>query len=91
MEVRDRIFLIISQALDDPTVQVADDTPLLGEGGLLDSIRLVEVCVNLEDLAVELGAEFDWTSDSAMSRSRSIFRTAGALANEFENQLKTRS
>ena len=30
----------------------------------------------------ELGFEFDWTSENAMSKSRGMFRTVGALAEE---------
>lgn len=58
--------------------------PLIGYGCVLDSVRLVELC--LEDLAGEHGFEFDRTSEAAMSRSRSIFRNAGALADEFVRQ-----
>jgi hypothetical protein len=50
-------------------------------------LTLVELCLSLEDIAAELGFDFDWTSESAMSKSRSMFRTAGALANEFLSQM----
>ncbi len=50
-------------------------------------MKLVELCLTLEDFAEEKGFEFDWTSDQAMSRSRSMFRTAGSLASEFTNQM----
>ena len=36
-------------------------------------MKLVELCLALEDKAVDLGFEFDWTSEAAMSRSRSLF------------------
>ena len=32
------------------------------------------------------GFEFDWTSEAAMSKSRSMFRSVAALAEEFSNQ-----
>jgi len=38
-----------------------------------------------------LGFEFDWTSDTAMSRNRSMFRTVSALAVEFESQQQAKS
>jgi hypothetical protein len=44
----------------------------------------------LEDKASDLGFEFDWTSDAAMSKSRSMFRTAGALAAEFLSQMESK-
>lgn len=50
-------------------------------------MKLVELCLALEDKAPDLGFEFDWTSDAAMSNSRSMFRTAGSLATEFINQM----
>ena len=51
-----------------------------------DSMKLVEVCLALEDLADEHGFEFDWTSEAAMTKSRSMFRSVAALAEEFANQ-----
>jgi acyl carrier protein len=78
-----RIFREIARLSDDETLAVTDSTPLIGDGSVLDSMKLVELCLSLEDMAVEMGFEFDWTSDTAMSRSRSMFRTAGALVSEF--------
>lgn len=59
---------------------------LIGSDSLLDSMKLVEVCLALEDLADDHGFEFDWTSESAMSKSASMFRNIGALAEEFAMQ-----
>jgi acyl carrier protein len=80
---KQRIFSAIVSLIDDKTLPVSDETALIGDGSVLDSMKLVELCLVLEDMATELGFEFDWTSDTAMSRSRSMFRTAGTLANEF--------
>jgi hypothetical protein len=55
----------------DPT----DDMNLIGKEASLDSMKLVELCLALEDKAGDLDFEFDWTSEAAMSRSRSLFRT----------------
>ena len=85
--IRRAIFQIILDGIEDKTIQVTDDTPLIGDGSVLDSMKLVELCLTLEDFAEEKGFEFDWTSDQAMSRSRSMFRTAGSLASEFINQM----
>ena len=85
--VKKRIFEEISKLLEDKAILVVDDLPLIGGESVLDSMKLVELCLALEDQAADLGFEFDWTSDAAMSKSRSMFRTAGALANEFINQL----
>ena len=83
---QEKIFQKIVELLDDDGVSVTADTPLLGDASLLDSMKLVELCISLEDLADDLGFEFDWTSEVAMSKSKSMFRTAGALAAEFADQ-----
>ena len=49
-------------------------------------MKLVQVCLALEDIADEQGFEFDWTSEVAMSKSRSMFRNIKALAEEFASQ-----
>ena len=87
--IKHDVFQIILNGIEDKTIQVTDDTPLIGDGRVLDSMKLVELCLTLEDFAEEKGFEFDWTSDQAMSRSRSMFRTAGSLASEFKDQLST--
>lgn len=84
--LRDTVFAAIAKLAQEAGTPVTDATPLIGDGSVLDSMRLVELCLSLEDLAGEHGFEFDWTSEAAMSRSRSIFRTAGALADEFVRQ-----
>lgn len=67
-----------------------DQTILLGDGSILDSMKLVQLCVELEDLANEYGFDFDWTSQNAMSRSTSIFNTVGTLTNELLSQLESK-
>jgi acyl carrier protein len=88
--VKTEVFDAIKALLEDKSQTVSDDTPLIGGESLLDSMRLVELCLSLEDKAADLGFDFDWTSDAAMSRSRSMFRTAGALATEFINQMEAK-
>ena len=67
-------------------IEISADMPLIGGASLLDSRQLVELCLALEDLAEENGFEFDWTSEAAMSKSRSMFRSVAALAEEFASQ-----
>jgi acyl carrier protein len=85
--VKPAVFAAITALLEDKSIAITDDSQLIGGSGLLDSMKLVELCLALEDQASELGFEFDWTSEAAMSRSRSMFRTAGALAAEFASQM----
>ena len=84
-KAKEIVISVISDTLDSK-VNVTENTYLIGSNSLLDSMKLVEVCIKLEDLAEEYGFEFNWTSDSAMSKSRSIFRSVKALAEEFSNQ-----
>lgn len=87
VELKHKIFETMAVLLEDHSVIVSDDTPLIGDGSALDSMKLLELCLALEDIAADLGFEFDWTSEAAMSKSRSMFRTAGALATEFLSQM----
>ena len=84
------IFSAIITLLEDKSVVVNSDTSLIGDGSVLDSMKLVELCLLLEDKSAEYGFEFDWTSDSAMSKSRGMFRSAGALAAEFISQMESK-
>ena len=77
---------ILEEAELDDDIQVTEEMELIGGESLLDSMGLVSVCLALEDFADEHGFEFDWTSDAAMSKSRSMFRNITALAEEFANQ-----
>lgn len=79
------VISAINNALEDKT-EITEDMQLIGGASLLDSMKLVELCLALEDIADEHGFEFDWTSEAAMSKSRSMFRSAAALAEEFANQ-----
>ena len=65
---------------------LTDEMQLIGGESLLESMKLVELCLALEDAADEHGFEFNWTSEAAMSKSRSMFRTVQSLAEEFESQ-----
>ena len=88
--VKSEVFLQISLLFEDMSLIVTDDLPLIGGDSVLDSMKLVELCLALEDKAADIGFEFDWTSDAAMSRSRSMFRTAGSLATEFISQMEAK-
>ena len=74
--------------ISEGEVVPTDEMNLIGKGAGLDSLKLVELCLTLEDKAQEIGFEFDWTSETAMSQSRSLFRTVTSLAEEFLVQSK---
>ncbi|MGV0983530.1 MAG: hypothetical protein ACOYB2_03180 [Limnohabitans sp.] len=88
--IQSQIHAAITALLEDKSIPVDDFTQLIGDGSVLDSMKLVELCLTLEDIAVDMGFDFDWTSDTAMSKSRSMFRTAGSLIAEFTAQAERR-
>jgi len=86
----EKISAIINSLRLDKTIEISPKTKLIGSDRILDSLRLVELCLKLEDLAFEYNFTFDWTSSEAMSKSLSIFRDVESLVNEFELQLATK-
>lgn len=79
------VISVIDETLENK-VEITEEMQLIGGESLVDSMGLVEVCLALEDLAEEHGFVFDWTSDTTMSKSRSMFRNVRALAEEFASQ-----
>ena len=84
-QAKEIVMSAINDALESKA-EITEDMQLIGSESLLDSMKLIEVCLALEDLADEHGFEFDWTSEVAMSKSRSMFRNVATLAEEFANQ-----
>lgn len=80
------VYDTIKNVINDSSINLSAETPLIGCNGCLDSMGLVEVCVALEDKACELGFQFDWMSETAMSPTRSMFRTVGTLVNNYLEQ-----
>ena len=88
--IKQNIYQIILNIIEDKSIIISDDTPLIGDSRALDSMKLVELCLSLEDFAEEKNFEFDWTSGQAMSRSRSMFRTVDSLLTEFLSQMEVK-
>lgn len=84
-QAKEIVMFAINDALEVKE-EITEEMQLIGGDSLLDSMKLVEVCLALEDMADEHGFEFDWTSDAAMSKSRGMFRTVSALCEEFASQ-----
>ena len=80
------LIAILNQIIDDPSVEVCKDTPLVGINSIIDSMSLVQLCLALEEKATDYGFEFDWTSEKAMSSVNSVFRTPETLCQEFNSQ-----
>lgn len=84
-QAKEIVISAINKVLEDK-VEIKEDMQLIGSESFLDSMKLIELCLALEDLADEHGFEFDWTSEAAMSKSRSMFRSVATLAEEYANQ-----
>lgn len=84
------IKLIIKEDSINNNIELNSKTKLISDESILDSMGIVEVCVALEDFADEHGFEFDWTSETAMSKSKSMFRTVESLSKEFSEQSKNK-
>ena len=87
-KVEEIVFIEIKNVAVLEETIIKKTTPLIGNESIIDSMKLVELCLSLEDIAEDLGFEFDWTSEKAMSTSRSMFKDAGSLSEEFLRQWK---
>jgi len=86
-EIRKNILSKIQIISNKSDLNFDENNSLIGKNGLLDSMQLVELCLALEDYSIELGFEFDWTSENALSKSKSMFRSIDQLVAEFINQM----
>lgn len=75
----------IKELVEDGSIIIDENTPLIGENSLLDSMNIVNLCIRLEDIANDQDFNFDWSGET-MSKSKSMFRTVGSLAEEFLKQ-----
>lgn len=79
--IRERVCSSVAEFGEIPVENVSGNTPLIGPERALKSRQLVEVLLDLEEFAEEqLQVEFNWTTDSAMSPSQSIYRDVDSLA-----------
>lgn len=80
------IISSIVKELFDENVQITSNLPLIGAESPFDSMKLVELCLSLEDTAEDYDFEFNWASSVTMSKSKSMFRSIEALSTEFAKQ-----
>lgn len=84
--IKSEVFAAIAVLLDEEAPVVSDETILVGEAGLMDSMKLVELCLLLEEISEDLGFRFDWTAHGGVSAGHNMFESAGALAAEVVRQ-----
>jgi acyl carrier protein len=96
MTARDRIMEVIYAALDEvnearpPRERVAKlpDVRLIGDGGALDSLALVNLMVSVEErVEREIGVAVSLADALAVPPDSSPFRTPAALADHLASRL----
>lgn len=94
--MKEQIFKTIISSINafnesnDEKIQISNDrdTPLFGKDGVLDSLALVNLIVQIEEsIAEEFNNPITLTSEKAMSRKVSPFLTVGTLTDYIEEIL----
>lgn len=88
-EVRNIVIGAINEFLkgirNDTETVVDDNTGLVGEGGILDSLGFIQVVVDIEEHFKKENAKVSLTSEEVMARQNSPFRSVETLV-EFITQ-----
>ncbi|HEX2135110.1 MAG TPA: hypothetical protein VHG30_04285 [Microvirga sp.] len=91
-DIVQKIRNLLAEYSDLNYANINESTPLIGSQAAIRSRVIVELMLGLEDYAEEeLGFEFDWSSDAAMSEGRSMMRTVGSLADYLEHLRQRRA
>lgn len=90
--IKELIIKSVDDYLESESIEavVTTDTVLFGAESTLDSIGLVNIIIDIESKLANLGYRISLTSDSAMSRRRSPFRTVGTLADFILEQINSK-
>lgn len=95
MDKKDLVDLIVDAvdgyrlSMEHPGEALGRETPLFGPSGVLDSLGLVSVLVELEQRISEVsGRTVTLMDDRAMSQASSPFRTVDSLADYLGRQLQ---
>ena len=88
-DVKDTIFQFVLKELSSITGRDASsftwDSQLIGSNAQIKSRAMVELLLALEDFTEDrFGVEFDWSSDTVMSESRSILRSIDSLVTHLD-------
>jgi acyl carrier protein len=78
-QIAELVINAVKDILDDETVEVNNDTVLLGNDAVVDSMGLVNLIVDIEGLLADNDIEVTLTSEKAMSQRNSPFRTVESL------------
>ena len=83
--MEEQIIKEVTEIIEDKSLKISNDTPLIGDDSPLDSMSIVSLCIRLEEIADEMGFEFDWSGET-MSKSKSMFLNITKLSEEFLRQ-----
>jgi acyl carrier protein len=88
-EVKSLVIGCIKEYLETNDIKtvVNDNTPLIGSDALVDSMGLVNIIVDVESELLDNGIEISLTSEKAMSRKISPFRSINSLVNFINEQI----
>ena len=70
----------VKEYIDDESVEIKESSVLLGNNAVVDSIGLVNLIVDIESALSEKDIEITLTSEDAMSRRKSPFRSVETLS-----------
>ena len=79
-EVAEIIINAVKEYIDDENVAITESAILLGNNAVVDSIGLVNLIVDVESELAEKDIEVTLTSEDAMSRRKSPFRSVDTLS-----------
>ncbi len=89
LETKKILIEIINEYFEsqDFNEKANEDTTLFGKESVLDSMGLVNVIIDIESRFLDENIEISLTSEKAMSRRESPFRTISTLAEFIEEQI----
>ena len=79
-ETVELVLEAVKEYIDDEKVLVDETAILLGNNAIVDSIGLVNLIVDVESALADKDIEITLTSEDAMSRRKSPFRSVEALS-----------
>jgi len=86
-QIAELVINAVKEILDEETVAVSNETVLLGNEAVVDSMGLVNLIVDVEGALADNDIEVTLTSEKAMSQRNSPFRTVEALTDYIKELL----
>lgn len=89
MDVKQVVVKVLQEYLliQEIPGKVEENSVIYGESGLLDSMGIVNLIVDLESYFNDLEIELDLTSEKALSLTNSPFNTVNTLTEFIEKQI----